>query len=198
MRGTVGDRRGRRPGSRSEVRGGPPPLGGELRIAERAGSDIAPVDISDPAQRLRLRSYVWADQAARLARLDAAIGIASETPFMLEKADAAAFVRKRLRERRQGEAFVLFHSIMWQYMPRASKEGVLAALEEAGREATRDAPIARLRMEPLGQAPHATLSLTMWPGGETRRLALCNYHGRWIEWLMTEWSRAAISPQFSP
>ena len=41
-------------------------------------------------------------------------------------------------------------------------------------------------MEPLGQAPHATLSLTMWPDGETRRLAHCNYHGRWIEWLLTE------------
>jgi len=168
----------------TEVRGSPPPLAGELRIADRAGSDIAPVDISDPAQRLRLRSYVWADQAARLARLDAAIGIALETSFVLEKADAAAFVRNRLHERKPGEAFVLFHSIMWQYMPRASKEGVLAALEDAGREATRDAPIARLRMEPLGQAPHATLSLTIWPGGETRRLALCNYHGRWIEWLV--------------
>jgi hypothetical protein len=157
-----------------------------LHIVDSAGSDIAPIDISDPAQRLRLRSYVWPDQAARLARLDAAIGIASETPFVLDKADAAAFVRKRLAGRRSGEAFVLFHSIMWQYMPRASKEGVLAALEEAGRAATRDAPIARLRMEPLGQAPHATLSLTMWPGGETRRLAHCNFHGRWIEWLTTD------------
>jgi hypothetical protein len=166
-----------------EVRGGSPPLGRNLRIADRAGSDIAPIDISDTAQRLRLRSYVWADQTARLARLDAAIGIASEMHFTLKRADAAEFVRKRLQGRRQGEAFVLFHSIMWQYMPRASKDGVLAALEEAGREATSDAPIARLRMEPLGQAPHATLSLTMWPGGETRRLALCNYHGRWIEWL---------------
>ena len=166
-----------------EVRGNPPPLGGELRVADRAGSDIAPIYISDPAQRLRLRSYIWADQAARLDRLDAAIGIASERPFTLEQADAAEFVRKRLRGRKQGEAFVLFHSTMWQYMPRASKDGVLAALAEAGREATRDAPIARLRMEPLGQAPHQTLSLTMWPDGETRRLALCNHHGRWIEWL---------------
>jgi hypothetical protein len=38
-------------------------------------------------------------------------------------------------------------------------------------------------MEPLGEAPHATLSRTLWPGGETRRLAKCDYHGRWIEWL---------------
>lgn len=167
-----------------EVRGSPPPLDGELRIAGRAGSDIAPVDISDPAQRLRLRSYIWADQAARLARLDAAIGIAAEQTFMLETADAAQFVRMQLARRKPGEAFVLFHSIMWQYMPRASKDGVRAALEEAGGQATADAPVAWLRMEPLGEAPpHATLSLTLWPGGETRRLAHCDYHGRWIEWL---------------
>jgi hypothetical protein len=166
-----------------EVRGGPPSLDGELHIASRAGSDIAPVDIFGPAQRLRLRSYIWADQAARLARLDAAIAIASKEAFALEKADAAEFVRRQLARRRTGEAFVLFHSIMWQYMPRASKDGVRAALEDAGGQATADVPVARLRMEPLGQAPHATLSLTLWPGGETRRLANCDYHGRWIEWL---------------
>ena len=39
-------------------------------------------------------------------------------------------------------------------------------------------------MEPLDtRDPHATLSLTLWPGGETRHLAKCDYHGRWIEWL---------------
>ena len=108
-----------------------------------AGSDIAPANIR-PRTEAAPALYVWADQSARLARLDAAIWIASQAPFELEKADAAAFVRKRLQERRQGEAFVLFHSIMWQYMPRASKDGVLAALEEASAQATGDAPIARL------------------------------------------------------
>lgn len=167
-----------------EVRGNPPPLDGDLRIAGRTGNDIAPVDIADAAQRLRLRSYIWADQAARLQRLDAALGIASGESFALEKADAAEFVRKQLAARRPGEAFVLFHSIMWQYMPRASKDAVCAALEEAGEQATADMPVAWLRMEPEGEAPpHATLSLTSWPGGETRRLAHCDYHGRWIEWL---------------
>lgn len=164
------------------VRGAAPPLEGDLRIAGRAGSDIAPVDLLDPASRLRLRSYVWADQTARLDRLDAAIVIAADEALTLEAEDAADFVRARLARRVPGQAFVLFHSIMWQYMPAASKRGVLAALEEAGSLATADAPIARLRMEPLGPAPHATLSLTMWPGGRTRRLAHCDFHGRWIEW----------------
>jgi hypothetical protein len=39
-------------------------------------------------------------------------------------------------------------------------------------------------MEPLSTSDkYATLSLTMWPGGMTRHLARCDYHGRWIEWL---------------
>jgi hypothetical protein len=158
------------------------PLGGDLRIESRAGSDISPVDVTKETERNRLLSYVWADQALRFSRIEAAIGLAQDARVPVAKAEAAGFVRKELAGRREGEAFVLFHSIMWQYMPQASKEAIHAALDEAGQGATRDAPIARLRMEPLGEAPHATLSLTSWPGGETRRLAKCDYHGRWIEW----------------
>lgn len=167
-----------------DLRGLLPPLEGNLAVGARHGCDIAPVDINKEPDRLRLRSYVWADQAVRLERLDAAIGLAGEVSFTLEKADAADFVRARLNSRQQGSAFVLFHSIMWQYMPQETRSEIVAALDEAGRGATADAPIAWLRMEPLSTSdPYATLSLTMWPGGETRQLAKCDYHGRWIEWL---------------
>jgi hypothetical protein len=166
-----------------EVRGNtPPPLGGDLAIANRAGSDIAPVDIAGEAQRRRLLSYVWADQTVRLQRIEAAIGLAREAGIGVAGADAADFVHTHLAVRSEGETFVLFHSIMWQYMPQSSKDAIQEALDDAGKTATRTAPIARLRMEPLGEAPHATLSLTLWPEGETRRLAKCDYHGRWIEW----------------
>lgn len=167
-----------------EVRGGIPPLSDEIGIRAREGCDIAPIDVASPQDRLRLRSYVWADQTQRLARLDGAIALAGVVPFSLARADAAGFVRKKLAARPKDAAFVLFHSIMWQYMPRATKDDIRATLAEAGAAATADAPIARLRMEPLGpQEPFATLSLTTWPGGETRRLARCDYHGRWIEWI---------------
>jgi hypothetical protein len=167
-----------------EIRGDAPPLGGDLRIVDRSGCDIAPVDVSEEAGRLRLRSYVWADQTARLKRLDGALAIAARQPLAVVKADAAAFVRERLATRPGDATFVVFHSIMWQYMPRETKDDIVAALAEAGAVATPDAPIARLRMEPLDPKDTcATLSLTTWPGGATRRLARCDYHGRWIEWL---------------
>ncbi|QDZ01702.1 DUF2332 family protein [Nitratireductor mangrovi] len=166
-----------------EMRGTPPPLDGELAIVARAGSDIRPVDFRDPDQRLRLRSYLWADQPHRLERLDAAIGLAEAEPFVVERADAADFVRRRLAGPRDGTALVFFHTIMWQYLPRATKDAIVAVLDEAGKAATPDSPIARLRMEPRDpNDPFATLSVTTWPGGETTRLAKCDYHGRWIEW----------------
>lgn len=167
-----------------EVRGIEPPLGGNLRIVARGGCDVAPIYVANAPERLRLRSYVWADQAARLERLDAAIELAGKNPIALEKADAAEYVDRRLATRKPGAAFTLFHSIMWQYMPRTTRERIEEAMGKAGRTATLAAPLAWLRMEPLAPgAPYATLVLTSWPGGETRALARCDYHGRWIEWM---------------
>jgi hypothetical protein len=166
-----------------DVRGTVPPLGGTLTVRSRAGCDIAPIDSGDPAARLRLRSYVWADQAARLARLDAALAIAAEFPPRLVKAEAAGFVAEALADRSAGGSFVLGHSIMWQYLPDAARAAITALMEQAGAAATPAAPVFWLRLEPLSASdPFATLSLTRWPGGDTRRLARCDYHGRWVEW----------------
>jgi hypothetical protein len=168
-----------------QVRGDTAPLlDGTLTVSGRAGSDIRPIDITIPAERLRLRSYVWADQVLRLARLDAAISLAKASPFALEQADAGKFVGRRFADPKPETVHVLCHSIMWQYAPEKTRQAINSTLLEAGARATREAPIAWLRMEPLDtRASHATLSLTLWPGGETRHLAKCDYHGRWIEWL---------------
>jgi hypothetical protein len=161
-----------------------PPLDGRLEIVRRAGCDIAPVDIADRQARLRLRAYLWADQHHRMERLDAALAIAQAHPVAVERADAVDFVRRWLARRRSGAAGVLFHSIMWQYMPQPSRDDILAMLEDAGGRADPTMPLAHLRMEPLGGPDDcATLILTSWPGGETRHLARCDFHGRWIEWI---------------
>jgi hypothetical protein len=165
------------------MRGNSPPLEGDLAVASREGCDIAPVDLTNPARALALRSYIWADQIARLERLDAAIGVAKRFPVRVVGSDAAGFVKKSLTGRAPGQAFVLFHSIVWQYMHEPTKSAIESSMHEAGASATAGSPIAWLRMEPLApKARHATLSLTNWPGGKTRHLADCDYHGRWIAW----------------
>src|SRR5688572_8082676 len=94
---------------------GPPPPAGEVEIVAIRGCDRAPVDLSDPAQALRLKAYVWADAQERMGRLDAATRLAAHTPPLLERKDAGAFGEERLEAPQQpGVTRVLYHSVMWQ------------------------------------------------------------------------------------
>lgn len=182
---------------RPELRSPSLPLEGCLKIVSRQGCDITPVDVSQSEGQMRLRSYVWADQVARLERLNGAIALAQDFPYTLKRADAGAFVVQALANRPKDAACVLFHSIMWQYMPGATQNAILRALQKEGLRSTSAAPIAHLCMEPLDpNDSFATLSLTIWPGGETQHLAKCDFHGRWIEWIA--WRSVAIQPVSLP
>ena len=74
--------------------GGAPPPDVPLRIASRAGVDLNPLDPSNPADRVRLLSYVWPDQPERLARMRAALAIAGQSAVQIDAGDAADFVER--------------------------------------------------------------------------------------------------------
>lgn len=159
-----------------------PALDAPLHIASRAGCDRAPIDLADPAQRLRLRSYVWADQRDRLARLDHAIALARQSGVRVEQADAGEWVEHQLAARGDGTATVLYHSVVWQYLSREAQARIIAALDSAGRRARPENPLAWLRLEAPAGKPKPDLSLTLWPGGETERLATAHWHGMEVDW----------------
>jgi hypothetical protein len=161
---------------------GPVPALGAVDVRQRRGCDRRPVDPGDRRDRLRLRAYVWADQAARLARLDAALAYVARQGTRVEQADAADWVETQLAIRPDGLATVLYHSVVWQYLPAATQGRIAAALERAGGAARADTPLAWLRMEPAPRGGHAELRLTVWPGGREQRLAHADYHGRWVSW----------------
>ena len=160
-----------------------PPLSGPLRVAERAACDRAPVDLADAAQRVRLRSYIWPDQTERLQRLEAAMTLTHGEGLAVERADAAVWVPERLAAATEGLATVLFHSIMWTYIPSSDQARITAASAAAGRRATEAAPLAWLRFEPSGTASGPELNLTTWPGEQHRRLAVATPHGNDVTWL---------------
>jgi hypothetical protein len=53
----------------------PPPAARPLRVVDRAGVDRHPIDAGDPADALRLMSYLWPDQPDRMAMTRGAIGM---------------------------------------------------------------------------------------------------------------------------
>lgn len=167
----------------SEWRGNLPPLDAPLSVVGVRGCDLTPLDLSSPADAERLVSYVWPDQADRLSRIEAAIRHARSMPSQVESADAGTWIEEQLRRPASaGVARVLFHTIVWQYLPDATKARVRAATEEAGAEAGENRPFAWLRFENDGKEPHGRIDLTTWPGGETRLLGRADFHGRWVEW----------------
>lgn len=164
-------------------RGDRPPLDAPLVVADRAGCDLDPLDAADPADRQRLLAYIWPDQDARLARAEAALRAAAAAGVRVERADAAAWLEHRLTQpRAAGRTRLIFHTVMWRYLPQAARDRITAAIAAAGAEADPDTPLAWLRMEDDGGRLAAGVSLTLWPGGVDRRIGRADYHGRWVEW----------------
>lgn len=130
---------------------GPPPPQAAIEIAERAGCDLNPLDPASQDDRLRLFSYIWADQQDRLDRTGAALEMATESGLKVEKADAIDWLRKRLTTPRSGLTHVIYHTIAWQYLPQALKTEGEALIAEAGARATEAAPLARLQLEADGK-----------------------------------------------
>ena len=168
----------------AEWEGPPPPLGLEAKVIERRACDQNPVPITTPREALRLKAFVWPDQTVRMERLYAAIEVARQYPPLVDRADAADWVRTHVKSQ-AGAATVLYHSVVWPYLPAATQGAVTAALDAAGESARPGAPLAWLRMEPnpADPAPSLDLKLTLWPNGEEILLAHVDPHGAKVSWL---------------
>lgn len=167
-----------------EWRGAPPPSA-DVRIESIRGCDIAPVDLSDPEAALRLKSYVWPEASERMARIDAATLLARQSPPEVVQQDAAAFVEEALaRPQQSGIARVLFHSIVWQYIPDDQREAIGAAMASAAARASEDRPLGWITLETNRATFRHELHVRYWPGGgEPALLACAHPHGAWVEWL---------------
>ena len=166
-----------------EWRGSPPPRRA-IEIASLKGCDVAPLDLGDPAQALRLKSYVWPEHAARFQRIEAAVAAAKVRPPDLLAMNAADFVERELaRPQEPGTTRLLMHSIVWQYVPEDQQRRVSRAMEEAGARATPDRGLAWVQLEANRTLLNHGLAVRYWPGGgEPALLAAAHAHGAWVEW----------------
>jgi hypothetical protein len=165
--------------------GRPLPLERSVTVVERGGSDLNPVDPLTEDGRLTLTSYVWPDMTARLARLTGALALARESPAPVEQADAASRVERL--DLADGAVTVLWHSVMWQYVPRTEQERVVRRLAELGAAATDRSPLAHLFAEPTRRTPtdehRFWVCLEAWPGSGGREfLGRMAPHGVPVTW----------------
>jgi hypothetical protein len=170
---------------RPEWRGAPLPPPVSPPVVGRAGIDRNPIDVADPAQALRLLSYLWPDQPERLALTRAAFDMVRSPP---DRGDAAPWLAERLEAWRssrnaQPSLHIVFNTIAWQYFPARTQAACSAALETAGAAATAGKALAHLALEADGRRDGAALTVRLWPQApEARLLARVDFHGRWLDW----------------
>ena len=169
-----------------EWRGQPPP-DVPVEITRIVGCDQRPIDLTDPVAALRLKSYVWAEAGARLARFDAAVELAGQCAPVVEQADAADWLERRLALPQQsGTTRVLLHSIVWQYLPDFTRQRIEAAMFAANERADNERPIAWLMLETNRDTFRHELKIHC-RGGEGACdwtiLAEAHAHGGWVNWL---------------
>jgi len=152
-----------------------------IEIVSRRGCDASPIDPTTSEGELTLLTYIWPDQAERIARMKSALEVARDEPAELERETASTWARRMLAEPVSRQATVIYHSIVSQYLGDAERQSLFDGIREAGERATAEAPLAWLRMEPVDD--RADVELTLWPGGETRRIARVGYHGSPVELL---------------
>src|SRR5262249_33358695 len=127
---------------------GTPPFDTPCTVTVREGCDADPIDPCTDEGRLTLMSFVWPDQPERLAALRGALDVAARMPARVERATATDWLAAKLARPVTGATTVVFHSIVWQYLPPRDQQRVRETIEAAGQRALPDAPLAWLRFEP--------------------------------------------------
>jgi hypothetical protein len=154
---------------------------GPVPVQAARGVDLNP--LSPASEGLRLLSYVWPDQADRLARMRAALAIAARHPPKVDRGDAADWLLARLAQPHPGRCLLVCHTIAFQYFPANSKAQIEQAMAAAGAVATKAAPLAWLGMEADDAPQGAAITLRLWPGDLRIPLGRAGFHGQWIDWL---------------
>jgi hypothetical protein len=100
---------------------GPVPLPSMLPdVVWRAGIDLNPLDFRDADAMRWLETLVWPDQTARLARLRAAIELATSDPPRIERGDLNEKLTALASQAPAEATLVVFHSAVLNYVSDAA------------------------------------------------------------------------------
>lgn len=149
-------------------------------VVWRAGLDLNPLDVTDPADVAWLEALIWPEHTDRRARLRAAAAIAAADPPVLVRGDLADDLPSLAAQAPADATLVVFHSsVLYQVPPdrRTRFRGTVSRLP--GHWIAVEAPEV-LPYDELPPAPDATLHNVLALDGTP--LAWTQAHGRSMTW----------------
>ena len=163
--------------------GGAPPFDVPMEIASRRGCDLDPIDATSEDGRLSLLSYIFCDQMPRYELLREAIEVARAYPVTVDRESLDEWAARELADPPDGEATIVFHSLVWIYLPEDVRRRTRSVFEAAAEAADVRRPFGWLCYELDPDLLRCELRLTLWPGGEDRLLGRGDVHLAPVEWL---------------
>jgi uncharacterized protein DUF2332 len=149
-------------------------------VVWRAGLDLHPLDVTDPADTAWLEALIWPEQGHRRARLRAAAALVAAEPPLLVRGDLVDDLPALAARAPAGATLVVFHtSVLYQVAPsrRAAFVDVVGALP--GHWLANDTPDlfpGRSVPDPPDATTHNLLAL------DGRPLAWTRSHGQAVAW----------------
>ncbi len=161
------------------VRGVAPPVV-VPEVVWRAGLDLNPLDVTDPADVAWLDALIWPEHTHRRARLRAAAAIAAADPPLLVRGDLAEDLAALAAGAPAGATLVVFHTSVLYQVPATTRLAFVDAVRQlpghwVSVEAPDVLPHSGLPAPPDG-ALHNVLAL------DGRPLAWTRGHGQALHW----------------
>jgi hypothetical protein len=159
--------------------GVPPPIG-VPDVVWRAGLDLNPLDVTDPADVAWLEALIWPEHAHRRARLRIAVAVAAAEPPLLVRGDLVDDLPALAAQAPADATLVVFHtSVLYQVLPPRREAFAEVVRRLSGHWIANEDPGVLpydALPEPPSDALHSVLALDGTP------LAWTRPHGQAITW----------------
>lgn len=160
------------------------------RVVWRAGIDLNPLDLTDPADVAWLEALIWPEHDDRRARLRAAVQVARRDPPRLVRGDLNERVEALVAEAPAEATVVVFHTAVLAYLDEDGRDRFAATMGRLHRERAVHWLADEGRTVVPGVAETLPVTLPATSGSADfvlslngRALALAQPHGRALHWL---------------
>ncbi len=172
------------------------PMAPAIRIAERMGCDLHPLDANNPEDRLTLATYVWGDDLDRFERLRSAFVLAQRIPATVQQMAAGAYMTALAHaEPVLDQSLAIWHSATWIYLDRATRAEIRSGIRRLGSRAAPNHPVVHLSWESLREPTDPSRSFALvgrswpaagawapWRAGTAVMLGVGPAHGMPVRW----------------
>ncbi|CAN5544015.1 DUF2332 domain-containing protein [soil metagenome] len=151
-------------------------------VVWRAGIDLNPIDLTDPAERAWLETLVWPGQEARAERLRAAIRLARERPPLVVRGDLVSDLHSLAATAPRDATLVVFHSAVLLYVAPEDRDRFVRLVMDLdavwiSNESPQLLPAVAAKLDRPAPEDRFLLSVDGEP------VAMTGPHGQSIDWL---------------